>query len=65
MLQRKSHNEVKTNKSKYFLPPIQQFRYNVKKLKLNINNNVNKSEEEKMMKLYKEYEFLNKNKFVI
>ena len=65
LLQRKSHNEVKTNKSKYFLPPIQQFRYNVKKLKLNINNNVNKSEEEKMMKLYKEYEFLNKNKFVI
>ena len=65
MLQRKSYNEVKTNNSKYFLPPIQQFRYNVKKLKLNINNNVNKSEEEKMMKLYKEYEFLNKNKFVI
>ena len=65
LLQRKSYNEVKTNKSKYFLPPIQQFRYNVKKLKLNINNNVNKSEEEKMMKLYKEYEFLNKNKFVI
>ena len=65
LLQRKSYNEVKTNNSKYFLPPIQQFRYNVKKLKLNINNNVNKSEEEKMMKLYKEYEFLNKNKFVI
>jgi len=55
----------KTEKKKIFLPPIKQFKYNVQKIKLNINNDINKDEEEKMMKLYKELEFQNKNKFLI
>ena len=58
-------NEIKTEKRGIILPPINRFKYNVKKLKLNINNDLNKSEEEKMMNLYKELEFQNKFKFVV
>jgi len=57
-------NEIQTEKKKKILPPI-SFRCNVKKIKLNVNNNLNKSEEEKMMNLYKELEFQNRYKFVI
>ena len=65
-LERKSFNKIKTEKpNKFYLPPIHQFKFNVKKIKLNINNSINKSEAEQMMNLYKEYEFQNKNKFVI
>ena len=66
LLERKSFDKGKTEKpNKFLLPPIHQFKFNVKKIKLNINNSINKSEAEKMMNLYKEYEFQNKNKFVI
>ena len=66
LLERKSFNKIKTEKpNKFLLPPIHQFKFNVKKIKLNINNSINKSEAEQMMNLYKEYEFQNKNKFVI
>ena len=58
-------NEIKTEKRGIILPPINRFKYNVKKLKLNINNDLNKSEEEKMMNLYKELEIQNKFKFVV
>jgi len=58
-------NEIKTEKRGIILPPINKFKYNVKKIKLNINNDLNKSEEEKMMNLYKELEFQNKFKFVV
>ena len=58
-------NEIKTEKRGIILPPINRFKYNVKKLKLNINNDLDKSEEEKMMNLYKELEFQNKFKFVV
>ena len=58
-------NEIKTEKRGIILPPINRFKYNVKKLKLNINNDLNKSEEEKMMNLYKELELQNKFKFVV
>ena len=58
-------NEIKTEKKGIILPPINKFKYNVKKIKLNINNDLNKSEEEKMMNLYKELEFQNKFKFVV
>jgi len=37
----------------------------VHRLKLYINNNEDKDQEEKMMKLYKELEFQRKYKFVI
>ena len=66
LLERKSFDKRKTEKpNKFLLPPIHQFKFNVKKIKLNINNSINKSEAEQMMNLYKEYEFQNKNKFVI
>lgn len=58
-------NEIKTEKRGIILPPINKFKYNVKKIKLNINNDLNKSEEEKMMNLYKELELQNKFKFVV
>ena len=58
-------NEIKTEKREIILPPINKFKYNVKKIKLNINNDLDKSEEEKMMNLYKELEFQNKFKFVV
>ena len=58
-------NEIKTEKKGIILPPINKFKYNVKKIKLNINNDLDKSEEEKMMNLYKELEFQNKFKFVV
>ena len=61
-----NYNSIKTNNNeKLFLPPIHQFKYSVKKLKLNINNETNDDNEEKMMKLYKELEFRGKNKFVV
>jgi hypothetical protein len=62
---KKYMNEIKTEKRGIILPPINRFKYNVKKLKLNINNDLNKSEEEKMMNLYKELEIQNKFKFVV
>ena len=55
---------MKTEKDKIILPPINQFKYKVHRLKLNINNNEDKDQEEKM-KLYKELEFQSKYKFVI
>ena len=58
-------NEIKTEKRGIILPPINKFKYNVKKIKLNINNDLDKSEEEKMMNLYKELEFKNKFKFIL
>ena len=58
-------NEIKTEKKGIILPPINKFKYNVKKIKLNINNDLDKSEEEKMMNLYKELELQNKFKFVV
>ena len=58
-------NEIKTEKRGIILPPINKFKYNVKKIKLNINNDLDKSEEEKMMNLYKELELQNKFKFVV
>ena len=61
-----NYSSIKTNNNeKLFLPPIHQFKYSVKKLKLNIDNETNNDNEEKMMKLYKELEFQNKNKFVV
>ena len=56
---------MKTDKKKSFLPPINKYKLNIKRIKLNINNEMDKNEEETMMKLYKELEFQNKNKFVI
>ena len=63
--EKKYINEIKTEKKGIILPPINKFKYNVKKIKLNINNDLDKSEEEKMMNLYKELEFQNKFKFVV
>ena len=56
----------KEEKEKINLPPIYRFKYCVKKLKLNINNesSTNKFDEEQMMNMYKELELYNKNKFV-
>jgi hypothetical protein len=56
---------MKTEKDKIVLPPINQFKYKVHRLKLNINHNEDKDQEEKMMKLYKELEFQSKHKFVV
>ena len=64
-LDKKYLNEIKTEKKGIILPPINKFKCNVKKIKLNINNDLDKSEEEKMMNLYKELEFQNKFKFVV
>ena len=56
----------KEEEKKINLPPINRFKYCVKKLKLNINNesSTNKFDEEQMMNMYKELELYNKNKFV-
>jgi hypothetical protein len=56
----------KEEKEKINLPPVNRFKYCVKKLKLNINNesSTNKFDEEQMMNMYKELELYNKNKFV-
>lgn len=56
---------MNSEKKKFILPPISHFKFKIHRIKLNINNDIDKNEEEKMMKLYKELEFQNKNKFVI
>ena len=65
LLDKKNVYLMKTDKKKSFLPPINKYKLNIKRIKLNINNEMDKNEEETMMKLYKELEFQNKNKFVI
>ena len=64
-LNKKCYYFMKTEKDKMILPPINQFKYKVHRLKLKVNNNENKEQEERMMKLYKELEIINKNKFFI
>ena len=63
---KKKEKKKKEEKEKINLPPINRFKYCVKKLKLNINNesSTNKFDEEQMMNMYKELELYNKNKFV-
>ena len=61
----KKYYFIKTEKDKMILPPINQFKYKVHRLKLNVNNNEDKEQEERMMKLYKGLEIINKNKFFI
>ena len=62
---KKNYYFVKNEKEKMILPPINQFNYKIYRIKLNIKNNEDKEQEERMMKLYKELEFINKNKFII
>ena len=64
-LNKKCYYFMKTEKNKIVLPPINQFKFKVHKLKLKVDNNEDKEQEEKMMKLYKELEIINKNKFFI
>ena len=61
----KKYYFIKTEKDKMILSPINQFKYKVHRLKLNVNNNEDKEQEERMMKLYKGLEIINKNKFFI
>ena len=61
----KKYYFIKTEKDKMILPPINQFKYKIHRLKLNVNNNEDKEQEERMMKLYKGLEIINKNKFFI
>ena len=71
----KKNNSTRDKKNNYYvmnsekktiiLPQIANFKLNIHRIKLNINNDIDKIEEERMMKLYKELEFQNKNKFVI
>lgn len=55
------------NCKKQQLPPVNKFKWNYHKLKLDINNAIDPSDQkhEEMMKLYKEMEYKNKNRFVI
>ena len=55
------------NSSKSRLPPINKFRYKFHKLKLDVNNEIDHSDQqhEEMMRMYREIEFRNKNRFVI
>ena len=60
------NNKNKSNR-KLLLPPINNVLFKCHKLKLNINNEIDPTDEkhEEMMKLYKEIEIRNKNRFVI
>jgi len=65
----KSNKNINDNrqKGKEQLPPINKFRFKFHKLKLNINNEIDFSDQqhEDMMKMYKEIEYKNKNKFFV
>ena len=49
------------------LPPINRFKLNIHNMKLKVNNEIDHSDKyhEDMMKLYKQLEYQNKNRFVI
>ena len=55
------------NGKKQQLPPVKKFKWNYHKLKLDINNAIDRTDQkhEEMMKLYKEFEYKKKNRFVI
>jgi len=55
------------NCKKQQLPPVNKFKWNYHKLKLDVNNAIDPSDQkhEEMMKLYKEMEYKNKNRFAI
>ena len=55
------------NDKKQQLPPVNKFKWNYHKLKLNKNNAIGHTDQkhEEMMKLYKELEYKKKNRFVI
>ena len=55
----------KNNRSK--LPPVNRFKLNVHNMKLKVNNEIDHTDKyhEDMMKLYKELEYQNKNRFII
>ena len=63
----KSNKNINENKRKNHLPPINKFRIKYNKFRLNVNNEINYSDQkhEDMMKMYKEIEFKNKNKFMV
>ena len=56
---------IGANKPK--LPPINKFKLNIPKLRLNVNNQVNLSDQkhEDMMRMYKELEYKNKFRFIL
>jgi hypothetical protein len=55
------------NGKKQQLPPVNKFKWNYHKLKLDKNNAIDYTDQkhEEMMKLYKELEYKKKNRFVI
>jgi hypothetical protein len=55
------------NGKKQQLPPVNKFKWNYHKLKLDINNDIDHTAQknEEMIKLYKEMKYKNKNRFVI
>ena len=55
------------NDKKQQLPPLNKFKWNYHKLKLDKNNAIDHTDQkhEEMMKLYKELEYKKKNRFVI
>jgi hypothetical protein len=55
------------NNKKSKLPPINSFRLNYQKLKLDVNNEIDHADQqhEDMMKMYREIEFRNKYRFVV
>lgn len=57
----------KNNKKKKLTPINRRFHFKCHKLKLNVNNDVDYSDQkhEEMMKMYKEIEYRNKNRFMI
>ena len=63
----KGNNKIDNNVKKMKLPPINRFRFKFQKLKLSVNNEIDHTDQkhEDMMKMYKEIEFKNKNRFFV
>ena len=67
----KKYYIIKSNKNIHNkrgeLPPINSFRFKFHKLRLNVNNEIDYTDQqhEEMMKQYKEIEFKNKNRFFV
>ena len=63
----KSHKNMNKKNKRNCLPPINRFRIKFNKFKLSVNNEIDYSDQkhEDMMKMYKEIEFKNKNKFIV
>ena len=63
----RGNNKIDNNVKKTKLPPINRFAFKFHKLKLSVNNEIDHTDQkhEDMMKMFKEIEFKNKNRFFV